>query len=132
MLIERQSPLTGKFTTLDLPVTEAQLLEMKRPAHERRYVQDIFPDLTMDQREFIKTGYTPEDWTEMFPPEKDPEPYTVIYTVPGDILWRFYECEAEDGDHAEELLDDAHPGAECLWVNTGHGPDSQHMGSMED
>jgi hypothetical protein len=69
MLITRNSPLTGKDTTLDLPVTRAQLDEMNLPPQKRRYVQAIFPDLSNDEREFIKTGYTPEDWKVMFPEE---------------------------------------------------------------
>ena len=27
-----------------------------------RLVQDIFPNLNVDEREFIMTGYTDEDW----------------------------------------------------------------------
>ena len=34
-----------------------------------RLVQDIFPNLDADEREFIMTGYTPEDWDSIFPPE---------------------------------------------------------------
>jgi hypothetical protein len=36
-----------------------------------RLIQDIFPGLTADQREFIKTGYTAEDWARMFPSAED-------------------------------------------------------------
>lgn len=71
MLVTRRSPLTGQTNTMDLPVTQAQLDEMALPPSERRYVQEIFPNLTPSQREFIKTGYTPEDWEEMFPPEDE-------------------------------------------------------------
>jgi len=58
--------------------------------------------------------------------------YTVIYVVENDVLWRFYECEAVNGDAAEDACNAAHPGCEVLWVNEGHGPDSQHMGSIDD
>jgi hypothetical protein len=44
----------------------------------------------------------------------------------------FYECEAVNGDAAEDACNAAHPGCEVLWVNEGHGPDSQHMGSIDD
>jgi hypothetical protein len=63
VLITRRSPLTGEETTLDLPVTEDQL---NRHANGEALIQDIFPDLTPAQREFIKTGYTGEDWQAMF------------------------------------------------------------------
>ena len=29
-------------------------------------IQNIFPDLTPDEREFIKTGVTPDEWDNMF------------------------------------------------------------------
>jgi hypothetical protein len=67
MNITRKSPLTGKTTTMDLPVTEEQMAEFERP--RRRFVQDIFPNLTDAEREFIKTGYTQADWNAMFPEE---------------------------------------------------------------
>ena len=33
-----------------------------QPGKERRLIQDIFPNLNEDEREFIMTGYTPADW----------------------------------------------------------------------
>lgn len=71
MLVTRTSPFTGKVNTLDLPVTQGQLDEMNKPIHQRRLVQEIFPHLTKAEREFIKTGYTQEDWYNMFPPDKE-------------------------------------------------------------
>lgn len=70
MIITRTSPLTGRITTMDLPVTQDQLDEFAARGR-RRLIQDIFPGLTADQREFIKTGYTPDDWAALFPPEED-------------------------------------------------------------
>jgi len=32
-------------------------------------IQVIFPQLNENEREFIKSGYTPEDWDEIFPAE---------------------------------------------------------------
>ena len=33
-------------------------------------IQVIFPQLNENEREFIKSGYTPEDWDEIFPKEE--------------------------------------------------------------
>jgi len=66
MKVTRTSPRTGKETTLELDVTREQLIEFAKPASERRKIQDIFPNLNDDEREFIKTGLTPEDWEEIF------------------------------------------------------------------
>ena len=64
MQVTRTSPLTGNVNTMVLDITHEQLGELQRP--DRRLVQDIFPDLTPAQREFIITGYTQEDWDTMF------------------------------------------------------------------
>lgn len=69
MKVTRRSPLTGIETTLELPVTQEQLDEMSLPGSQRRLVQEIFPHLTSAEREFIKTGYTQEDWDRIFPEE---------------------------------------------------------------
>lgn len=54
--------MTGKTTTLEIDVTEAQ---MKRWA-QGELIQDVMPHLTPDEREFIMTGNTKEDWDKMF------------------------------------------------------------------
>lgn len=39
-------------------------------AYERgALMQEAFPYLTPDEREFLMTGLTPEEWEEIFPPE---------------------------------------------------------------
>jgi hypothetical protein len=37
---------------------------------EGAYVQDAYPFLTPDQREFLMTGFTPDEWTELFGEEE--------------------------------------------------------------
>ena len=70
MIIERRSPLTGQVNSMDLDVTREQLDEMALPGHARLLLQAIFPNLSNAEREFIKTGYTAEDWERIFPPEE--------------------------------------------------------------
>ena len=59
MLVDRKTHLiTGKVNTMDLPVTQAQMdLYILREYWYGRIVQDIFPDLDVDQREFLISGY---------------------------------------------------------------------------
>lgn len=64
MLITRKSPFTGNVNTRDIPATESQMAEFALP--NRRNIQDIFPNLSADDREFIKTGITPEEWAATF------------------------------------------------------------------
>lgn len=65
MLITRKSTLTGNVRTLEMPVTEAQLEAWKAG----ELIQKAMPNLTADDREFILTGVTPEEWDATFSEE---------------------------------------------------------------
>ena len=52
------SALTGKQSQMFLPVTEAQIKRWQ----DGDLVQDVFPFLNDDQREFLMTGITPDEW----------------------------------------------------------------------
>lgn len=62
MLITRKSYYSGVIRTLDVPVTQEQLQAYEAGMHP----QEVMPDLTPDQREFIMTGITQEEWDRMF------------------------------------------------------------------
>tara|TARA_X000000950_G_scaffold2592_1_gene2700 strand:+ start:661 stop:870 length:210 start_codon:yes stop_codon:yes gene_type:complete len=62
--VTRISPLTGKKNTMYMAISADQIQEWNDPKR-RRLIQDIFANLTEDEREFIMTGYTPADWREM-------------------------------------------------------------------
>ena len=61
MLIVRVSKLTGKRHEMEIPVTEHQMKMWESGV----LAQDAFPGLTPDEREFIITGITPEEWMSM-------------------------------------------------------------------
>lgn len=63
MKITRTSPFSGKEHTLEVPVTEAQMI---RYENREDLIQNIFPNLDRGLREFIKTGITPDEWEETF------------------------------------------------------------------
>jgi hypothetical protein len=67
MLVFRKSIMDGVERFMDLPITQEQI-----DRYERRegLVQNIFPNLTADQREFIMTGITPDQWDAMMPDEE--------------------------------------------------------------
>jgi hypothetical protein len=69
MIVVRESPLTGDLNEMDLAVSQEQLDELG--SWPRRKIQDIFPDLSPEQREFLLTGYTPKDWGTIFPKGED-------------------------------------------------------------
>jgi len=62
MLITRTSFLSGKTNTREIPVTEAQL----KAWQDGVMIQDAMPNLSADDREFIKTGITVEEWDATF------------------------------------------------------------------
>lgn len=62
MLIERRSPFTGKVHQREIDVTPQQLALWI----EGYPIQRAMPHLSADDREFIKTGITPEEWAETF------------------------------------------------------------------
>ena len=62
--IERTSPLTGKINYMVVETTQDQIDEWNNP-NRTMLIQDIFHDLTDVEREFIMTGYSPEDWAYM-------------------------------------------------------------------
>ena len=64
--VTRISPLTGNVNKMYLDITQEQVNEWNKPAKERRLIQDIFPNLNDDEREFIMTGYTPADWRNLY------------------------------------------------------------------
>ena len=61
-----KSMYTQKFNTMDLDVTQEQIDEYNGPRHIRRLIQDIFPNLNSNEREFLISGATPEEWEDMF------------------------------------------------------------------
>ncbi len=70
MKFTRISLISKQETTRDLPITPEQLAKWKAGA----LVQDAFPNLTPDEREFIKSGITAEEWDEIFGgPEEEEE-----------------------------------------------------------
>jgi hypothetical protein len=70
MIVQRVSQASGKMNEMDLPVTQEQLNEYYKGVG---LIQDIFPDLTADQREFLITGTTSEEWKIMFHSEDEEE-----------------------------------------------------------
>ena len=54
--------LTGNVSTMDIDVTLDQLDAW----NNGMLIQDVMPDLTPFEREFIKTGITQEEWDATF------------------------------------------------------------------
>ena len=67
MLITRKSPFTGQVTSLEVPVTTAQLAAWQ--AGEP--IQLAMTNVPAELREFIMTGITPQEWNSLFGDDPD-------------------------------------------------------------
>ena len=64
MIIARRSLISGNVNEMDIPVTTQQIALWQMSG---KNIQDVFPQLTDGQREFLMTGITAEEWDRLFP-----------------------------------------------------------------
>lgn len=74
MIIERTSELSGVTRTMEIDVCPQQIKEWE----EGSLIQDVMPNLTPDEREFIMTGITSEEW------DKSVSTQDVFWSTPND------------------------------------------------
>jgi hypothetical protein len=60
--ITRKSMISGELNSMELDVTQDQLNLWQGG----ELIQNAFPHLNADEREFIKTGITPQEWSDTF------------------------------------------------------------------
>lgn len=63
MLITKKSPRTGAMNSREIPITQ---VEWDDHCHSGRMIQTSFSHLSADDREFLLSGLTPEDWAAIF------------------------------------------------------------------
>ena len=62
MKLSKRSIISGKINEMDLDITEKQYFSWKNGD----LVQNVFPHLNSEEREFIVSGITPQEWKEVF------------------------------------------------------------------
>jgi len=62
MKVEKKSILTGAINVMELDITKEQLIEYEQGV---KLVQVVFPNLSIDEREFLISGTTPSEWKTM-------------------------------------------------------------------
>ena len=67
--LTRTSPMTGEKNTLSLPLSASQYFFWVFNNREH-HIQNLFPHLTADQREFMISGMYPGEWEELFKEEQ--------------------------------------------------------------
>ena len=68
MRIQRQSVISGIVTSRDIPVNPTDMLEWEAGLGN---IQELMPYLTVDDREFILSGITKEEWNSVFAEQKE-------------------------------------------------------------
>lgn len=68
MKVTKLSPRTGELNSMELPMTPEQYARWQAGG---QLIQNVLPQLSAEQREFLLTGYTPDDWKMLFPPEDE-------------------------------------------------------------
>jgi len=71
MRIRRQSLLTGQWHEREIDVDEDALDRWERQGRDAPLIQDAFPGLSKDDREFILSGSTPEEFEAAFSDDDD-------------------------------------------------------------
>jgi hypothetical protein len=69
MKITRRSQYTGIVRTMELNITEQQLWNYEMGIG---LIQDVFPNLTNSEREFLMTGITDDEWNQLFGEAEEP------------------------------------------------------------
>jgi len=61
MLITKTSMLSGNTSSMNIDVSQDQIDLWQGGS----LIQNVMPNLSADEREFIMTGVTPEEWDSM-------------------------------------------------------------------
>lgn len=64
--LTRRSPFSGNINTMEFPMPVVEFWVAHANWQNGMLIQDAFPNLNADQREFIMTGITAEEWDETF------------------------------------------------------------------
>jgi hypothetical protein len=66
MNVTKRSILSGVETTLNIDITPEQLLRIENRMRTSELIQNIVPNLSLSDREFLISGITDADWDKMF------------------------------------------------------------------
>ena len=66
MLITRISQISQTHNSIELDITYEQLDRVNNRHLSKELIQDIVPNLSKEEREFLITGITPKEWNELF------------------------------------------------------------------
>jgi len=62
VFVQKKSMLSGKVNSMMIPTSQDKIEYWLQSGE---LIQNVMPDLDAEQREFIKTGISPEEWDNM-------------------------------------------------------------------
>jgi len=68
VVVHKKSMVSGRLNSMLLPTTQGKI---EYWIESGKLIQDVMPDLSDDQREFLMSGITPREWNDMFGEEDD-------------------------------------------------------------
>lgn len=63
MLVTKTSRISGTISKMELDITSEQFARIESGIE---LIQNIVPHLTSEEREFLITGITPQEWDKLF------------------------------------------------------------------
>lgn len=66
VLVEKTSTLSGKLTKMLIGIDFNDFVKAFQSWDSGELIQNAFPTLSPDEREFIKTGISPQEWDAIF------------------------------------------------------------------
>ena len=63
--IGRRSIISNKWGTINIDIDPIEFVNGLLKRQQGELIQDIFPQLTSDEREFIMNGILPEEWDDI-------------------------------------------------------------------
>ena len=65
IMIQRTSPFSGESNGMQIDMSQEEFNRSFAMYSSGAMIQDAFPTLDANEREFIKTGITPAEWDEL-------------------------------------------------------------------
>ena len=69
--VSRWCPITRQYATMDLPISQQEYESALKQWNDGALIQNCFPTLNADEREFLMTGMTPDVWKSVFGEDAD-------------------------------------------------------------
>lgn len=69
--VTKRSLLSTKLHIMEIPLSEKEYIKGSKRMLQGEFIQDVFPKLSSDHREFLLTGITPEEWEKIYDGDED-------------------------------------------------------------